>query len=84
MPNSTSISNQTDDSIKTKQKLPRNFWRSHRQAKKKVFKKSLDKLNGKSIPCSSTRPPLCYVQIANRQKFKSTNKRVFNIFHLLT
>ena len=52
---------------------------------RKVFKKSLDKLNGKSMPCSSTRPLLCCTQRVSTQTFKSEQtKRTFNIFHKLT
>ena len=51
----------------------------------KVFKKSLDGLNGKSMPCSSTRPSLCWTQLVNTQTFMSQQtKRTFNIFHKLT
>ena len=51
----------------------------------KVFKKSLDILNGRSVPCSSTRPSLCCTQIVNTQTFMSEQtKRTFNIFHKLT
>ena len=35
-----------------------------------VFKKSLLRLNGKSLPCSSTRPSLCCTQIVNTQTQK--------------
>ena len=51
----------------------------------KVSKKSLDRLNGKSMPCSSTRPSLCFTQIVNTQTFMTQQtKRMFNIFHKLT
>ena len=51
----------------------------------KVFKKNLVRLKGKSVPCSSTRPSLCYTQILNTQTFMSQQtKRTFNIFHKLT
>ena len=44
----------------------------------KVFKKSLVRLNGKSMPCSSTRPSPCSTQIINTQTFMSqqTEKKV--------
>ena len=35
----------------------------------KVFKKNLTRLNGKSLPCSSTRPSLCCTQVLNTQTF---------------
>ena len=51
----------------------------------KAFKKGLDRLNGKSIPFSSTRPSQCCVQIVNTQTFMSQQtKRAFNIFRKLT
>ena len=50
----------------------------------KVFKKNLAKLNGKSVPCSSTRPSLCCTQVLNTQTFMSQQtKRTFNIFYKL-
>ena len=33
----------------------------------KVFKKNLARINGKSVPCSSTRPSLCCTQVLNTQ-----------------
>ena len=57
----------------------------HTVKQKKVFKKSLDRLNGKSMHCSSTRPSLCCTQIVNTQTFMSQQtKRIFNIFRKLT
>ena len=51
----------------------------------KVFKKNLARINGKSVPCSSTRPSLCCTQVLNTQTFMSQQtKRTFNIFHKLT
>ena len=51
----------------------------------KVFKKNRTKLNGNSMPCSSTRPSLCCTQVLNTQTFTSQQtKRTFNIFHKLT
>ena len=51
----------------------------------KVFKKNLARINGKSVPCSSTRPSLCCAQVLNTQTFMSQQtKRTFNIFHKLT
>ena len=51
----------------------------------KVFKKSLVRLNGKYMPCSSTRPSLSCTQIVNTQTFMShQTKRTFNIFYKLT
>ena len=51
----------------------------------KVFKKNLTRLNGNSMPCSSTRPSLCCTQVLNTQTFTSQwTKRTFNIFHKLT
>ena len=41
----------------------------------KVFMKNLARLNEKNMPCSSTRPSLCYKQILNAQMFESTNKK---------
>ena len=42
-------------------------------------------MNGKSVPCSSTRPSLCFAQVLNAQTFMSQQtKRTFNIFHKLT
>ena len=50
----------------------------------KVFKKNLAGINGKSVPCSSTRPSLCCTQVLNTQTFMSQKtKRTFNIFHKL-
>ena len=50
----------------------------------KVFKKNLARLNGKSVPCSSTRPLLCCTQVLNTQAFMSQQtKRTFNTFHKL-
>ena len=47
--------------------------------------KNLTKLNGNSMPCSSTRPSLCCTQVLNTQTFTSQQtKRTFNIFHKLT
>ena len=37
----------------------------------KVFKKNLTRLNGNSMPCSSTRPSLCCTQVLNTQTFTS-------------
>ena len=57
----------------------------HTVKQEKVFKKNLDRLNGKSVPCSSTRPSLCCTQVLNTQTFMSQQtKRTFNIFHKLT
>ena len=51
----------------------------------KVFKKNLARINGKSVPCSSTRPSLCCTQVLNKKTFMSQQtKRMFNIFHKLT
>ena len=51
----------------------------------RVFKKYLARLNGKSMPCSSTKPSLCCAQILTTQTFMSKEtKRTFNIFHKLT
>ena len=51
----------------------------------KVFKKNLAGTNGKSAPCSSTRPSLCCTQVLNTQRFMSQQtKRTFDIFHKLT
>ena len=51
----------------------------------KVFKKSLTRLNGNSMPCSSKRPSLCCTQVLNTQTFASQQtKRTFNVFHKLT
>ena len=51
----------------------------------KLFKKNLARLNGKSMPCSSTRPSLCCTQVLNTQTLMSQKaKRKFNIFHKLT
>ena len=51
----------------------------------KVFKKNLTRLNGNSMPCSSTRPSLCCTQVFNIQTFTSQQtKRNFNILHKLT
>ena len=36
-----------------------------------VFKKNLARLNGKSVPCSSTRPSLCCTKVLNTQIFMS-------------
>ena len=36
-----------------------------------VFKRSLHRQNGKSVPCSLTRPSLCCAQIVNTQAFTS-------------
>ena len=48
----------------------------------KVFQKNLARINGKSVPCSSTRPSLCCTQVLNTQTFMSQQtKRTFNIFH---
>ena len=50
-----------------------------------VFKKNLIRLNGKSMPCISTRVLLCCTQVLNTQTFMSQQtKRTFNIFHKLT
>ena len=52
---------------------------------RKVFKKNLTRLNGNSMPCSSTRPSLCCTQVFNTQTFTSQQTiRTFNIFHKLT
>ena len=40
----------------------------------KVFRKNLARLNGKSTPCSSTRPSLCCTQILNTNNYESANK----------
>ena len=57
----------------------------HTVKRGEVFKKSLVRLNGKSMLCSSTRPSLCCTQIVNTQTFMSQQtKRTFNIFHKLT
>ena len=51
----------------------------------KVFRKNLDRLNGRSVPCNSTRPSLCSTQVLNTQTLMSQQtKRTFNIFHKLT
>ena len=51
----------------------------------KVFKKNLARINGKSVPCSLTRPSLCCTQVLNTQTFMSQQtKRTFNILHKLT
>ena len=51
----------------------------------KVFKKNLARINGNSVPCSSTRPSLCCTQVLNIQTFTSQQtKRTFNTFHKLT
>ena len=51
----------------------------------KIFKKSLVRLNGKSMPCSSTRPSLYCTQIVNTQTFMSQQtKRTHKIFNKLT
>ena len=51
----------------------------------KVFKKNLIRLNGNTMPCSSTRQSLCCTQVLNTQTFTSQQtKRTFNIFHKLT
>ena len=43
------------------------------------------RLNGNSVPCSSTRPSLCCTQVLDTQRFMSQQtKRTFNIFHKLT
>ena len=56
----------------------------HTVKQRKVFKKSLVRLNGKSMPCSSTRPSLCCSQTVNTQMFMSQQtKRTLNIFHKL-
>ena len=48
--------------------------------KGKVFKKNLATLNGKSVPCSSTRPSQCRTQALNTQTFMGQQtKRTFNI-----
>ena len=81
---SQSISSHTDDSIQTHQKPSRDYWRSRSQTRKN-FKKNLARINGKSVPCSSTRPSLCCTQVLNTQTFMSQQtKRTFNIFHKLT
>ena len=50
----------------------------------KVFKKNLARLNGKSVPGSSTRPSLCCTQVLNTQTFMSQQTKItFNIFHNL-
>ena len=50
-----------------------------------VFKKSLARLKGKSMPSSSTRSSVCCTQIVNTQMFTSEQtKRTFNIFRKLT
>ena len=61
------------------------FIGGHTVKKVKVFKKSLVRLNGKSMPCSLTRPSLWCTQIVNTLTFMSQQtKRTFNIFHKLT
>ena len=51
----------------------------------KIFKKNMARLNGKSVPCNSTRPSLCCTQVLKTQTFMSQQtKRTFNIFHKLT
>ena len=61
------------------------FIGGHTVKKVKVFKKSLVRLNGKSLPCSLTRPSLRCTQIVNTLTFMSQQtKRTFNIFHKLT
>ena len=51
----------------------------------KVFKKNLARINGKSVPCSLTRPSLCCTQVLNTETFMSQQaKRTFSIFHKLT
>ena len=57
----------------------------HTVKPEKVFKKNLTRLNGNSMPCSSTRPSLCCTQVFNIQTFTSQQtKRNFNILHKLT
>ena len=57
----------------------------HTATQVKVFKKNLIRLNGNSMPCSSTTPSLCCTRVLNTQPFTSQQtKRTFNIFHKLT
>ena len=57
----------------------------HTVKQEKVFKKNLVRLNGKSVPCNSTRPSLCCTQVLNIQTFMSQQrKRTINIFSKLT
>ena len=58
---------------------------SHTVQEGEVLEKRLDRLNGKIMPCSSTRPSLCCTQIVNAQIFIGPQtKRTFKIFHKLT
>ena len=58
---------------------------SHTVQEGKVLEKSLERLNGRIMPCSSTRPSLCCTQIVNAQIFIGRQtKRTFKIFHKLT
>ena len=58
---------------------------SHTVKQGKVFLKNLASINGKSVPCSSTRPSLCCTQILNTQTFMSQQtKRTSNRFDKLT
>ena len=49
--------------------------RGHTVRQGKGFKKILVRLNGKCMPCSSTRPSLCCAQIVNTQTFMSRQKK---------
>ena len=47
------------------------IFRGHTVKQGNVFKKNLPRINGKSVPCSSTRPSLCCTQVLNTQTFMS-------------
>ena len=57
----------------------------HRVKQGNVFKKNLVRINGKSEPCSSTRPSLCCTQALNTKTFMSQQSKItFIIFQKLT
>ena len=49
------------------------------QSSKEVSKKRMD-INGKSIPCSSTRTSLCSTQIVNTQTFLINRQKKRSIY----